>query len=47
MDMEQACELEGQTSIDELLDEPVGVDHIQMALPIYVQLGPGEYRRLS
>ncbi|MFD1212981.1 hypothetical protein ACFQ36_13125 [Arthrobacter sp. GCM10027362] len=47
MDRDQTCELEGQTSIDDLLDEPVGVAHIQMVLPIYVQLRPGEFRRLS
>jgi hypothetical protein len=47
MDMEQAGELEGQTSIDELLDEPAGAAPIQMVLPIYVQVRPGEFRRLS
>jgi len=47
MDRDQAGELEGQTSIDELLDEPAGVTHIQMVLPIYVQVRPGEFRRLS
>ncbi|MGM0930388.1 MAG: hypothetical protein ACQEXN_11845 [Actinomycetota bacterium] len=39
--------LEGRTSINELLDETVGVSHIQMTLPIYVQLRAGEFRRLS
>lgn len=47
MDSEKTGELEGQTSINELLDQPVGVTHIQMALPILVQLRPGEFRRLS
>lgn len=47
MDRDQACELEGQTSINELLGEPVCVTHIQMVLPIYVELRPGEFRRLS
>ncbi|NMR32472.1 hypothetical protein [Crystallibacter degradans] len=47
MDRGQTFELEGQTSINELLMEPVGVAPIQMALPIYVQLGQGEWRRLS
>lgn len=42
-----ACELEGQTSINELLAEPVGVTAIQMALPLYVQLAPGKIRRLT
>ena len=47
MDRDQTGELEGQTSIDELLEDPVGAAHIQMVLPIYVQLRPGEFRRLS
>jgi hypothetical protein len=47
MDSEKAGELEGQTSINELLDQPVGVTYIQMALPILVQLRPGKFRRLS
>lgn len=47
MDREKASELEGQTSINELPDQPVAVTHIQMALPILVQLRPGEFRRLS
>ncbi|WP_190273575.1 hypothetical protein [Crystallibacter crystallopoietes] len=47
MEREQTRELEGQTSINELLDDPVGVAHIQLALPIYVQLKPGDFRLLS
>jgi hypothetical protein len=47
MDRDQTGELEGQTSINELLDEPVGVSHLQLVLPIYVELRPGEFRRLS
>lgn len=47
MDRDQAGELEGQTSINELLDEPVGVAHLQLVLPIYVELKPGVFRRLS
>ncbi|GAA3699389.1 hypothetical protein GCM10023081_40320 [Arthrobacter ginkgonis] len=47
METEEARELEGQTSINELLDDPVGLTHIQMVLPIYVKLGPGDFRRLS
>jgi len=31
-------ELEGQTSINDLLDEPVGVAPVQLALPILSQL---------
>jgi hypothetical protein len=30
-------ELEGQTSINELLDEPVAATPIQLALPLYFQ----------
>jgi len=44
---EQESELEGQISINELLEEPVGVAPIQLVLPIYVQVAPGEFRRLS
>jgi hypothetical protein len=47
METDEADELEGQTSINELLDEPVGRTHLQMVLPIYVNLGPGDFRRLS
>jgi hypothetical protein len=45
MDSNQAGELEGQASINELL-EAVCDTHIQMALPIHVQLRAGEFRRL-
>ncbi|MDR7084617.1 hypothetical protein J2X01_003930 [Arthrobacter ginsengisoli] len=31
-------ELDGQTSINELLDEPVGASPVQLALPIHFQL---------
>lgn len=34
MDAEPTDELEGQTSINELLDEPVGTVPIQLVLPI-------------
>jgi hypothetical protein len=47
MDRDQTGELQGQTSIFELLDEPAGTAPIQLVLPIYVQLRPGEFRRLS
>ena len=47
MEKSRIVELEGQTSINDLLDEPVGTIHIQMALPIYVQHRPGCIRRLS
>ena len=47
MGTEQIVELEGQTSINELLDEPIGATHIQLVLPIHVQLQSGEFRRVS
>lgn len=39
-------ELEGQTSINEFLEEPVGVAFVQMVLPLHVQLAEGMIRRL-
>ncbi|MBD1543572.1 hypothetical protein G9E11_15270 [Arthrobacter sp. IA7] len=47
MEGNQVGELEGQTSINELLDEPVGTNPIQMVLPLHIQLSSGEIRRLS
>jgi hypothetical protein len=47
MDRDKSGELEGQTSVNELLDEPVGAAPIQLALPILVQIRPGHFRRLS
>jgi hypothetical protein len=47
MDRDAAGELEGQTSINELLNEPLGVTHFQMVLPLHIQLASGEFRRLS
>ncbi|WP_156367482.1 hypothetical protein [Arthrobacter sp. Leaf69] len=38
MDTNPIAELEGQTSINELLDEPVGASPVQLALPIHFQL---------
>ena len=46
MDKEQTGELEGQTSINELLDEPVGLTHIQMTLPLHIQFPAGKFVRL-
>ncbi|WP_247040146.1 hypothetical protein [Arthrobacter rhizosphaerae] len=46
MDKEPTGELEGQTSINELLDEPVGLTHIQLALPLHVQFSAGKFVRL-
>lgn len=47
MDKDRAGELEGQISINELLAEPVGARHIQLVLPIHVQLESGVFRRLA
>lgn len=47
MGTNDAGQLEGQTSINELLDEPVGAEPIQLVLPIHVQLPSGEIRRVS
>ncbi|HEX9087781.1 MAG TPA: hypothetical protein VF867_09670 [Arthrobacter sp.] len=38
MNAKPTVELEGQTSINELLDEPVGVSPVQLSLPIHFQL---------
>lgn len=38
MEMVPPPELEGQTSINELLDEPLGTLPIQLTLPIHFQL---------
>lgn len=37
-------ELDGQTSINELLDEPVGTAPLQLALPIHFQLAAAGHR---
>lgn len=47
MERDASGELKGQTSINELLDEPVGSVPAQLALPILVQVKPGHFRRLS
>ncbi len=36
VDREQAPQPEGQTSINDMLDEPVGAAPIQMVLPIHL-----------
>jgi len=38
MDSNLIVELEGQTSINDLLEEPVGSSPVQLALPIHFQL---------
>ena len=40
-------ELEGQSSINELLDQPIGDKPIQLPLPFHLQVRPGEFRRAS
>ncbi|WP_423185114.1 hypothetical protein [Arthrobacter sp. NyZ413] len=40
-------ELEGQRSINELLDEPIGDAPIQLVLPIHLQLPSGRILRVS
>ena len=45
MDTKATVELEGQTSINELLDEPVGASPVQLALPIHFQLAVAVRRR--
>jgi hypothetical protein len=47
MDRDRSGELKGQTSINDLLDEPVGAAPVQLALPIVVQVKPGQFRRMS
>ncbi|MBT2515808.1 hypothetical protein [Arthrobacter sp. ISL-30] len=47
MERDEASELKGQTSINELLDEPVGSVPVQLALPILIQVKPGHFRRAS
>jgi hypothetical protein len=47
MERAKSGELEGQTSVNDLLDEPIGATPLQMALPLLIQLRPGDFRRLS
>ena len=47
VDRDRSAELKGQTSINDLLDEPVGAAPVQLALPIVVQVKRGQFRRLS
>lgn len=47
MERDKPGELEGQTSVNELLDDPIGATPMQMSLPILVQIRPGEFRCLS
>ena len=47
MERDKPGELEGQTSVNDLLDDPIGAAPIQLALPILVQIRPGEFRHLA
>jgi hypothetical protein len=47
MDRDASGELEGQMSINELLEEPIGAVPIQLALPMVVQIKPGRFWRVS
>lgn len=47
MATERNSELEGQSSINELLDQPIGDKPMQLPLPFLVQVRPGEFRRAS
>jgi hypothetical protein len=47
MERDASGELEGQSSINELLDEPVGSAPVQLVLPILIQVKPGHFRRVS
>ncbi len=44
MDAHVTVELEGQTSINELLEEPVGASPIQLTLPIHFHFAAAERR---
>jgi hypothetical protein len=45
MERSHPGEPEGQTSVNELLDDTVGPEPIQMVLPIHIQLPNGQIRR--
>lgn len=47
MERDTSGELKGQTSVNELLDDPIGAAPIQLALPILLQIRPGEFRPWS
>ncbi|VXC52869.1 conserved hypothetical protein [Arthrobacter sp. 9AX] len=47
MDIRRNGELEGQSTINELLDQPIGDKPTQLPLPFIVQVRPGEFRRAS
>lgn len=45
MERDLPVELKGQTSINDVLDDPVGAIPVQLALPILVRVKPGQFRR--
>ncbi len=45
MGTDHPAELEGQISINELLDEPIGTEPIQLALPIHFHFREAPVRR--
>jgi hypothetical protein len=47
MGTDHPAELEGQISINELLDEPIGTEPIQLALPIHFHFPEASVRRAS
>jgi hypothetical protein len=47
METDAAGQLKGQTSINDLLDEPVGTEPVQLPLPLHIQLPSGTIRRLA
>jgi hypothetical protein len=47
MEGDASGELEGQISINELLEEPIGAAPIQLALPIVIEVKPGSFWRVS
>lgn len=46
MEKDTSRELQRQSSINELHDEPVGSAPVQLVLPILVQVKPGHFRRM-
>ncbi|MET3811977.1 hypothetical protein [Arthrobacter sp. UYEF3] len=47
MEREASGELEGPTSINERLDEPISSASAQLVLPVLDQVTPGQFRRVS
>lgn len=45
MGIHHPAELEGQLSINELLDQPIGTEPIQLALPLHFHVPQAPQRR--